>query len=186
LAADAAPWPSTPRQLALTVGVPFFDNGILNGDLTVDVRYGLKFWWIVPYVSGGFRQARMDPAFVPSEAQKKKLLAWHATVGLRLELPASRSLFPFIGIAGELDYWAFSGDSTAYCHESFYPDAWRCYRPMDHKPGGALKPQIGLLYKPEPALALEFWVEYGYVDAPGMFTRRVWFFNPSLGMAWHH
>jgi hypothetical protein len=128
----------------------------------------------------------MDPAMVPYEARKRKLLAWHVTAGVRLEIPATRKLFPFVGIAGELAYWAFTADSSEYCHESFYPDAWRCYKPMDWKPGRAIKPQIGLLYKPEPSLALEFWVEHTTVYAPGMFTRRVTVINPAVGVAWHH
>ena len=86
------PWPTTPGQLGLTVGVPFFDDDVLHGDLTVDVRYGRKFWWLVPYLSGGFRQARMDPVLVPKEAEKKKLLAWHATLGVRLEIPATKTI----------------------------------------------------------------------------------------------
>jgi hypothetical protein len=168
------------------VGVPFFDDDVLHGDLTVDVRYGHKFWWLVPYLSGGFRQTRMDPVLVPKEAEKKKLLAWHVTLGVRLEIPATKQLFPFLGIAGELAYWAFTADSTAYCHESFYPDAWRCYEPFNWKAGRAIKTQLGLLYKPEPSLALEFWLEHGTVDAPGMFTRRVSFVHPAVGIAWHH
>lgn len=179
-------WLRTPGQLALTVGVPFFDDSLLHGDVTVDIRYGRKYWWFVPYVSGGFRATRMDPAQVPPEARRDKVYAWHATLGMRFEIPATRQLFPFVGLAGEVGYWAFTEDSTGYCHKDFYPDAWRCYRPNEYKRGTALKPQIGLLYKPEPSLALEFWVEYGIVQASEMFTRRVGFIHPAVGVAWHH
>lgn len=175
-----------PGQLALTVGVPFYDESILHGDMTVDVRYGRKFGWLVPYVSGGFRQTRLDPALVPDHARRKKLEAWHVSSGLRLEIPATQQLFPFIGIAGEITRWGFQADTHEYCEASFYPDAWRCYEPYRWKPGRAVKPQLGLIYKPEPSLALEFWVEHGTVDAPEMFTRRVTFFNPALGLSWHH
>ena len=52
--------PQAPRgQAALTVGVPFLLDKVVIGELTVDFRYGYKFWWLVPYVSGGFRQARL-------------------------------------------------------------------------------------------------------------------------------
>lgn len=179
-------WPRTPGQLGLTVGIPFFDDDLLHGDVTVDIRYGRKFWWFVPYVSGGFRATRMDPARVPPVARRDKLYAWHATLGLRFEIPANKHLFPFIGLAGEVAYWAFTEGSTEYCHEAFYPDAWRCYQPNEYKRGTALKPQIGLLYKPEASLALEFWVEYGVVQASEMFTRRVSFIHPAVGVAWHH
>lgn len=166
--------------------MPFFDESILHGDLTLDARYGHKFWWLVPYLSGGFRQTRMDPALIPEEAKRKKLVAWHGTVGLRVEVPAIKGrLYPFVGIAGELSAWAFTADSSAYCNESFYPDAWRCYRPMDWKSGGAVKRQIGLLYKPEPALAVELWIEQASVHAPGMFTRLVRVVSPGVGVAWH-
>lgn len=173
-------------QLALTVGVPVFFDEFLRGELTVDVRYGYKFWWFVPYVSGGFRQTRLDQIHWPWATQLQKLRAWHVTVGTRLEIPASRKLLPFFGMSVERDYWEYTDDSTSYCHKSYYPDAWRCYKAMDWKVGRALKPQIGLLYKPEPAVALEFWIEYVRVVAPEMFTRSVSFFHPALGIAWHH
>jgi hypothetical protein len=173
-------------QAALTVGVPFFLDKFLVGELTVDVRYGHKFWWLVPYISGGFRQTRLDPIGWPWATRTKKLLAWHVTVGTRLEFPASQKLFPFVGIAVEQSYWAYTEDSTAYCHESYYPSAWRCYQARDWQVGHALKPQIGLLYKPEASLALEFWVEYVHVVAPGMFTRSIGIVQPALGLAWHH
>jgi hypothetical protein len=83
---DIEPWPWTPGQLGLTVGVPFFDETVLHGDLSVDLRYGYKFWWFVPYVSGGFRQVRMDPEMVPAEAEKKKVLAWHVVLSRCLAL----------------------------------------------------------------------------------------------------
>lgn len=175
-----------PGQAAITVGVPFYDESILHGDMTVDVRYGRKFGWLVPYLSGGFRQTRLDPVKVPDHARRKKLEAWHVTFGLRVEIPATRQLFPFFGISGELTRWAFQADTYEYCDASYYPDAWRCYEPYRWKPGRAIKPQVGLIYKPEPSLGLEFWVERGIVDAPEMFTRRVTFFNPALGFAWHH
>lgn len=175
-----------PGQLGITVGVPFYDESILHGDMTVDIRYGRKFGWLVPYVSGGFRQTRLDPALVPDHARRKKLEAWHVSFGLRMEIPATQQLFPFIGIAGEITRWAFQADTHEYCEASFYPDAWRCYQPYRWKPGRAVKPQLGLIYKPEPSLALEFWIEHGTVDAPEMFTRRVTFFNPALGLSWHH
>ncbi len=173
-------------QLALTVGVPVFHDEFLHGELTVDGRYGYKFWWLVPYVSGGFRQTRLDPLGWAWEARMRKLLAWHVTLGTRLEFPASQKLLPFVGIAGELDDWAYTEDSTSYCHESDYPDAWRCYKAKDWKAGRALKPQVGLLYEPEPSLALEFWVEYIHVVAPAMFKRSVDIVHPALGIAWHH
>lgn len=179
-------WPRTPGQLGLTVGLPFFDDDLLHGDLTVDIRYGRKFWWFVPYLAGGFRATRMDPARVPPEAHRDKLIAWHATLGLRFEIPASRQLLPFIGLAGEVGYWAFTEDSTGYCHQDFYPDAWRCYQPNEYKRGTALKPQLGLLYRPESSLALEFSVEYGIVQASEMFTRRVTFIHPAVGVIWLH
>jgi hypothetical protein len=184
--AVALDWTSRPRQLAITVGVPFYDDRILHGDITVDARYGYKVWWLVPYVSVGFRQARMDPTLVPDIAKAKKLEAWHVTFGVRLQIPASRQVIPFVGVAGELAYWGFTANTHAYCHESFYPDAWRCYEHHNWKPGRAIKAQIGILYKPEPNLALEFWVERGFIDAPEMFTRTVSFYNPALGVAWHH
>jgi hypothetical protein len=176
----------TPGQLALTVGLPVTHQKYLQGELSVDFRYGYKLWWVVPYISGGFRQSRLDPLGWPWEARMRKLRAWHVTLGARLEFPASRHLFPFIGMAAERAYWAYTEDSTSYCHESYYPDSWRCYRAMDWKPGYGLKPQAGLLYKPEPSLALEFWVEYVHVIAPEMFTRNIGFFNPAVGLAWHH
>jgi hypothetical protein len=180
------PPPLSGGQLGITVGVPFFDESILNGDVTVDVRYGRKFWWLVPYVSVGFRQTRLDPALVPDIARRKKLEAWHVTAGLRLEIPASEKLFPFVGIAGELNRWGFTASTLEFCQEDFYPEAWRCYERYQWKNGWAVKPQVGLIYKPEPSLALEFWVERGVVDAPGMFTRQVTFIHPALGFAWHH
>lgn len=174
------------RQLALTVGVPVFQDQFLVGELSVDVRYGYKFWWLVPYLSGGFRQTRLDPIGWPWATRMKKLLAWHVTVGTRLEFPASQKLFPFVGIAVEQSYWAYTEDATSYCHESYYPSSWRCYKARDWQVGHALKPQVGLLYKPEPSLAIEFWIEYVHVVAPGMFTRSFGFFHPALGLAWHH
>jgi hypothetical protein len=116
----------------------------------------------------------------------EKLLAWHVSAGIRLEYPASRKLQPFVGFSAERNYWAYTEDSTSYCHDSYYPDEWRCYKARDWKSGYALKPQIGLLYKPEPSLALEFWFEYIHVVAPDMFTRNVAFVHPALGIAWHH
>lgn len=178
--------PHTPGQLALTVGLPITAENYVQGELAVDFRYGYKFWWLVPYLSGGFRQSRLDPLGWPWEARMRKLLAWHVTLGMRVELPASRKLYPFLGLSVERAYWAFKDDSTAYCHESYYPNTWRCYHAMDFTPGYGLKPQVGLLYKPEPSLALEFWLEYVHVMAPEMFTRSFWFFNPSVGLAWHH
>jgi len=186
VAQDRKQRPLPRGQLALTVGVPVFHDKFLNGELTVDVRYGYKFWWLVPYLSGGFRQTRLDPLGWPWEARMRKLRAWHVTLGTRLEIPASRKLLPFFGIAVERGYWAYTDDSTPYCHESYYPDAWRCYKAMDWKVGHALKPQIGLLYKPEPSFALEFWIEYVHVAAPEMFKRSFGFFHPALGIAWHH
>ena len=177
----------SPRgQLALTVGLPIFPGEFLHGELAVDGRYGYKFWWLVPYFSVGFRQTRLDPLGWPWEARMRKLLAWHVTVGTRLEFPASQKLLPFVGIAVERNYWAYTEDSTSYCHESYYPSYWRCYKARDWKTGHALKPQVGLLYKPEPSLALEFWIEYVHVVAPGMFNRSVGIFHPALGLAWHH
>lgn len=173
-------------QAALTVGVPSFLDKVLYGELTVDVRYGHKFGWLVPYVSGGFRQTRLDPIEWPWATRTKKLLAWHVTVGSRLEFPVSQKLLPFIGVAVEQSYWAYTEDSTAYCHESYYPSAWRCYKARDWQVGHALKPQIGLLFKAEASLALEFWVEYIHVVAPGMFTRSIGIIHPALGLAWHH
>ena len=173
-------------QLALTVGVPVFFDEFLHGELSVDVRYGYKFWWFVPYLSGGFRQTRLDPIDWPWATRMQKLRAWHVTVGTRLEIPASRKLLPFFGIAVERSYWEYTDDSTPYCHESYYPNAWRCYKANEWKVGHALKPQIGLLYKPAPAVALEFWLEYVRAVAPDMFTRSVSFFHPALGIAWHH
>jgi hypothetical protein len=184
-ASPRATWPPTHRQIALTAGAPFFDESILHGDLTLDLRVGYKIWWLVPYVSGGYRMTRMDPAQVPDIAKKKKLLAWHATFGVRLEIPASRHLYPFAGIAGELARWAFTNDTSEFCHESYYPDAWRCYDSMDWKPGKAIKVQVGLLYKPQPDFAVELWLERGTVYASEMFTRRVTFYSPGIGMAWH-
>jgi hypothetical protein len=185
-ASAAEPGESPQNQLGLTVGVPFFDNELLHGDMNVDLRYGHKLSWLVPYVSGGFRQTRMDPARIPEEAKRKKLQAWHITAGLRLELPAVEGkLYPFVGIAGELSYWGHTADTTSYCHEAFYPDAWRCYQPFDWKSGGGVKQQVGLLYKPEPSLAIELWVERATVHAPGMFTRLVSIVSPGVGMAWH-
>jgi len=182
----AGPEQARPNQIGLTVGVPFYDNDILHGDLNVDVRYGRKFGWLVPYVSGGFRQTRMDPARVPDEAEKKKLVAWHLTAGLRLEIPAIKDkLYPFVGVAGEASYWAYTADSTSYCNESFYPDAWRCYKPFDYQTGFGVKRQVGLLYKPEPNLAIEIWVEQETVHAPAMFNRLVRIVSPGLGMAYH-
>jgi hypothetical protein len=179
--------PPTPRgQAALTVGVPFLLDKFVIGELTVDFRYGHKFWWLVPYVSGGFRQSRLDPTGWPWATRMKKLMAWHVTVGTRLEFPASQKLLPFVGIAVEQSYWAYTEDSTSYCHESYYPSAWRCYKARDWQVGHALKPQVGLLYSPEPSLALEFWVEYIHVVAPGMFTRSIGIIHPALGLAWHH
>ncbi len=183
---DEDPFTSRRGQLGITVGVPFYDDSIIHADMTVDVRYGRKFWWLVPSISGGFRQARLDPARVPDHARRKKLEAWHATVGLRLEIPTSPRIFPFIGIAGELSAWSFTADTTDFCQDAFYPDAWRCYRRQDWKRGWAVKPQLGFVYKPEPSLALEFWVERGTVFAPDMFTRHVSFITPSLGFTWHH
>lgn len=183
---DAAAPPLSGGQLGITVGVPFFDESILNGDMTVDVRYGRKFWWLVPYFSVGFRQTRLDPALVPDHARRKKLEAWHVTAGLRLEIPATDKLFPFVGMSAELSRWGFTASTLEFCHEDFYPNAWRCYERYQWKNGRAVKPQVGLIYKPEPSLALEFWVERGVVDAPGMFTRQVTFINPALGFAWHH
>jgi len=175
-----------PGQLALTVGVPQFRGEFLRGELTVDLRYGYKLWWLVPYVAGGFRQVRLDPLDWPWMARDKKLRAWHATLGVRIELPASQKLLPFLGIAIERTQWSYTEDSTSYCHESYYPDSWRCYQSPDHKFGTAIKPQFGFLYKPEPSLTLEFWVEYVRVDAPEMFTRTFTFVHPALGLAWHH
>ncbi|NLE88946.1 MAG: hypothetical protein GX607_21400 [Myxococcales bacterium] len=180
------PFTSRRGQLGIAVGVPFYDDSIIHGDMTVDVRYGRKFWWLVPSISGGFRQARLDPAQVPDHARRKKLEAWHATVGLRLEIPTSPRIFPFVGIAGELSTWSFTADTTDFCQDAFYPDAWRCYRRQDWKMGWAVKPQLGFVYKPEPSLALEFWVERGTVFAPDTFTRRVSFIAPALGFTWHH
>lgn len=173
-------------QAALTVGVPLFLDKYLIGELTVDFRYGHKFWWLVPYISGGFRQTRLDPIGWPWATRTKKLLAWHVTVGTRLEFPASRKLLPFVGLAVEQSYWAYTEDSTPYCHESYYPSAWRCYKARDWQVGHALKPQVGLLYMPESSLALEFWFEYIHVVAPGMFTRSIGIIHPALGLAWHH
>jgi|GEM_PF-3161474 len=180
------PWPATPGQLGLTVGAPISRVNFVHGELTVDFRYGYKLWWLVPYISGGFRQTRLDPLDWPWEARNRKLRAWHATMGLRLELPASQKLFPFIGVAAERSTWAYTEDSTGYCTEPFYPADWRCYRAMDWKPGYAFKPQIGLVYKPEPSLGLEFWLEYVHVMAPEMFHRSIGFFQPAIGLAWHH
>jgi hypothetical protein len=174
-------------QLALTVGVPISSgDDFVHGELTVDFRYGYKFWWLVPYVSGGFRQSRLDPLGWPWEARMRKLRAWHGTLGVRMEFPASRKLLPFIGIAAERDTWAYTEDSTAYCRESYYPAHWRCYQAWDWKSGHAVKPQVGLLYVPEPSLALEFWLEYVHVMAPDMFEQSIGFFHPALGIAWHH
>jgi len=186
--ASAGRTPKTPPrgQLALTVGLPKYFHEFVHAELSVDVRYGYKFWWLVPYLSGGFRQNRLDPDDWPWEARMKKLRAWHVTVGTRLEFPASQKVLPFVGIAVERNYWEYTEDSTPYCHESYYPDAWRCYKAMDWKSGYGLKPQIGLLYIPEPSLALEFWIEYIHVVAPDMFTRNVAFVHPALGLAWHH
>lgn len=179
---------STPRpsQLGITVGVPLYDESIINADMTVDIRYGRKIGWFVPYFSGGFRQARLDPKRVPDEARRKKLEAWHMTIGLRLEVPVRRWFTPFVGVAGEMTHWGFEANTADFCQEAFYPDAWRCYERYRWKAGRAFKAQIGFSYKPEPSLALEFWVERGTIDAPEMFTRTVTFINPAIGFAWHH
>jgi hypothetical protein len=183
---DQQQWAPTPLQISLTAGVPFFDESILHGDLSVDLRIGYKLWWLVPYVAGGFRQTRMDPALVPDIAKKKKIVAWHVTAGVRLEIPASRRFIPFIGLGGELAAWGFTSTSTEFCEDSYYPNAWRCYdEALDWKRGWAIKPHIGFLFKPEPGYAVEFWLERGTVWAPDFFTRRVTFYNPSFGMAAH-
>lgn len=140
----------------------------------------------MPYFAVGFRQTRLDPAMVPDIARRKKLEAWHLTAGVRLEVPATEKLFPFVGVAAELNRWGFTASTLEFCEEDFYPDAWRCYERYRWKNGRAVKPQVGLIYKPEPSLALEFYVEHGTVDAPGMFTRRVTFITPALGFSWHH
>ena len=181
----AQPLP-TRGQAALTVGLPLFPDKYVLGELAVDIRYGYKFWWLVPYVSGGFRQVRLDPFDYAWEARNRKLRAWHITVGTRIEFPASRKLVPFIGIAVEQSYWAYTEDSTSYCHESWYPESWRCYKAMNWTIGYAVKPQFGLVYKPEPSLGLEFWLEYIHAVAPDMFNRNLRFFSPSVGLAWHH
>jgi hypothetical protein len=173
-------------QAALTVGLPFFPDRHVEGELAVDVRYGYKFWWLVPYLAGGFRQVRLDPLSWPWEARDRKLRAWHISVGARIEFPASRKLFPFVGIAAERNFWAYTQDSSSYCDQPWYPSAWRCYAAFDWKSGYGVKPQVGLIYTPEPSLGLEFWVEYIHVVAPDMFTRNIHFFSPSLGLAWHH
>ena len=174
-----------PNQLALTVGIPYFNDLILSGDLSVDLRYGHKFGWFVPSVGGGFRQARFDPEAVPSEARTKKLFAWQVSLGLRVEFPVSNKLFPFIGVSGELSRWAFSANTESYCKDDFYPDSMRCYEAMDHQAGRAIKPIVGLVYQPMPDLGLEIWVERITALSHGMFTRAVTLYNPSLGVAWH-
>jgi hypothetical protein len=174
-----------PNQLALTVGIPYFDDSILTGDLSVDVRYGHKFWWVVPSIGGGFRQARFDRELVPAEARTKKLFAWQVSLGLRVELPVSDKLFPFIGVSAELSQWAFSANTESYCKDDFYPDSMRCYEAMDYQGGRAIKPILGLVYQPLSDLGLEIWVERINVVSHGMFTRALTLYNPSLGVAWH-
>ncbi|HKO50604.1 MAG TPA: hypothetical protein VJV79_22930 [Polyangiaceae bacterium] len=174
-----------PNQLALTVGIPYFNDSILSGDLSVDMRYGHKFWWIVPSIGGGFRQARFDPEFVPPEARTKKLFAWQVSLGLRVEFPASEKLFPFIGVSGEFSLWAFSANTESYCKDDFYPDAMHCYEAMDYQVGRAIKPIVGLVYQPMSDLGLEIWVERITAVSHGMFARVVTLYNPSLGVAWH-
>jgi hypothetical protein len=175
-----------PNQLALTVGIPYFDKSmILSGDLSVDLRYGHKFWWLVPSIGGGFRQARFDRDFVPDEVRTKKLLAWHVSLGLRVEFPASDKLFPFIGVSGELSHWAFSANTESYCKDDFYPDALLCYEDMNYQAGRAIKPIVGLVYQPMSDLGLEIWVERITAVSHGMFSRTVTVYNPSLGIAWH-
>jgi hypothetical protein len=187
LRADERDQEPLPRgQAALTTGLPFFPERYLEGELAVDIRYGYKFWWLVPYLAGGFRQARLDPLNWPWEARNRKLRGWHFTVGARLEVPASRKLFPFLGIGVERAFWAYTEDAAPYCQESWYPSAWRCYRGWDWKAGYGIKPQIGLVYKPERSLGLEFWIEYVHVVDPDMFNRNIHFLSPSLGLAWHH
>jgi hypothetical protein len=179
-------WSSRSSQLGVTVGLPFYDERIIHPDMTVDIRYGRKISWFVPYFSAGFRQARLDPKRVPRPLQKMKLDAWHMTIGVRVEVPVSRYILPFAGIAGELAHMGYQGDSTEHCGDPYYPDAWRCYEPYQWKAARAFKAQVGFLYKPQPDLALEFWVERGYIVAPEKFTRTVTFITPSLGFAWHH
>lgn len=179
-------WYPTSGQLGITVGVPFYDESIINADMTVDIRYGRKIGWFVPYFSGGFRQARLDPKLVPAHARRKKLEAWHMTLGVRVEVPVSRQFLPFAGVAGELAHWGFEASTAAFCGEPWYPNAWRCYERYQWKAGTALKGQVGVLYKPYPDLALEFWVEQGRIVAPEMFTRAVTFIHPAVGVAWHH
>jgi hypothetical protein len=103
-----------------------------------------------------------------------------------VEFPASQRLLPFVGMGIERNAYSYTEDSTAYCHEPYYPDAWRCYQSTDSKMGYGLKPQIGFLYLPEPSLALEFWIEYIHVVSKEMFTRDVGFVHPALGLSWHH
>ena len=174
-----------PNQLALTVGIPYFDDAILTGDLSVDVRYGHKFGWFVPSIGGGFRQGRFDPELVPPEARTKKLFAWQISLGLRVELPLSDKLFPFIGVSAELSQWAFSANTESYCKDGFYPESLRCYEAMDYQGGRAIKPIVGLVYQPLSDLGLEIWVERISAVSHGMFTRAVTLYNPSLGVAWH-
>lgn len=180
-----APLAHPPNQLAVTVGVPFFDAWILNGDLTVDFRYGRKFFWFVPSVGGGFRQARFDPEFVPEAAQKKKLFAWQVSLGLRVEFPASDKLFPFIGLSAERSEWAYSVSTKSFCKDDFYPDFMRCYQGMDYQSGYGLKPIMGFVYHPMSDLGLEIWIERIRAVSQGMFTRSVTIYNPAVGMAWH-
>lgn len=178
--------PNPPGQLGLTVGLPFFDESVTYPDLTVDLRYGHRFWWLVPSLGGGFRQLRLNPRLVPEIAEKKKILAWHVSLGLRVEFPATRRLFPFVGLSTELAYWASTADTTDYCRESYYPNSWRCYEAMLYRPGAAIKPILGIVFKAEPSLALEAWVERITALSDGMFTRTVTLYHPAVGVAWHH
>jgi hypothetical protein len=184
-AADPKPQSAPPNQIGLTVGMPFFDDTKIHTDMSFDLRYGRKFSWIVPYVSGGFRQVRLDPALIPDEARNKKLQAWHLTVGVRVEIPLiAGKLYPFIGVAGELALWSYTFDTNAWCHEDWYPGEWRCYNKLDWKSGGAVKRQVGIVYTPQPAMAVEIWFEQATMQSPGMFHRLVRSVTPNIGVAW--